>query len=546
MTELLYIEGPPGTGKTTTLAKRCKATVAERGPGSVVIASLTRTAAAEIAGRDTGVPEELVGTLHAHAYRALEHPDLAETPEHLRTWNAEHPHLELGGGRRMEDAPDQDLGQAPGDQLHSAVMNRRARLTPREAWTDEERTYDELWTDFKRQTDTSDFTDLIEQAADEIPVHPAHPEILLLDEAQDFSALEMKLAMRWAAECQKAVIVGDPRQALYGWRGSDASTLYEQTVTRRELLRQSHRVPRAVHALAQSWAGQLQIGAAPYDPTAAAGETFQLECSLREPGGLCDLVEQDLAEDSDAMLLASCSYMLGPLISELRRRAIPFHNPHRVEQGAWNPLRGARRLLAFLRPSEDVWGTQARMWTWEDLRAWTEPLKAAGVLSRGAKTFVAQKCQPDRFGESSADRAVPPETLCELLGVRDTTAHPAFRLDVRWWQANLLASKAAAARYPVEVCERRGGAALREEPRVVVGTIHSVKGGEASRVYVAPDLSKQGYWHGLHAGGEPREGVIRMGYVALTRARERVCVLRPSAAEHMGMTAVREEVRRAA
>ena len=532
MTELLLVEGPPGTGKTTYLAGRCRATVKERGPRSVAIASLTRTAAAEIAGRDTGVPEDMVGTLHAHAYRALDRPELAETPERLREWNAAHPAFELGGGRRLEDAPDTDAGQAPGDELHAAVMNHRARLTPREAWTDPEREHDARWSDFKRQTDTLDFTDLIEQAIEQAPVHPAMPDVLLLDEAQDFSALELRLAMTWAQRCRKAVVVGDPRQALYGWRGSDAGALYQLDGARHELLRHSHRVPRAVHALAQDWAGQLEIGAAAYEPTSEDGEVRQLEASLRDPAAIVDHAE---AQDGTVMLLASCSYMLAPLVHELRRRAIPFHNPYRAENGAWNPMRGARRLLAFLRPDERVWGDQARLWTWDDLRAWTEPLKAQGVLQRGAKQLIAEKCRPDRFGESQAHQGVPIETLCELLGARDTTTHPAFRGDLDWWQDNLLASKASAARYPVEVARRRGGAALRAEPRVVVGTVHSVKGGQADHVVIAPDLSKQGYWHGLRNAGEPREGVLRMGYVALTRARRSVSLLRPSVPEHLDL-----------
>ena len=43
------IWGPPGTGKTTTLAKRVQATVRERGPESISIASFSVTAAQEIA-----------------------------------------------------------------------------------------------------------------------------------------------------------------------------------------------------------------------------------------------------------------------------------------------------------------------------------------------------------------------------------------------------------------------------------------------------------------------------------------------------------------
>ena len=36
--------------------------------------------------------------------------------------------------------------------------------------------------------------------------------------------------------------------------------------------------------------------------------------------------------------------------------------------------------------------------------------------------------------------------------------------------------------------------------------------------------------------GEPREGVLRMGYVALTRARRSVSLLRPSVPEHLDLS----------
>ena len=56
---------------------------------------------------------------------------------------------------------------------------------------------------------------------------------------------------------------------------------------------------------------------------------------------------------------------------------------------------------------------------------------------------------------------------------------------------------------------------LVEEPPVTLGTIHSVKGGEADVVYVFPDLSQAGYqeWC-LH--GEGRDSVFRLFYVAMT------------------------------
>jgi ATP-dependent exoDNAse (exonuclease V) beta subunit len=75
------------------------------------------------------------------------------------------------------------------------------------------------------------------------------------------------------------------------------------------------------------------------------------------------------------------------------------------------------------------------------------------------------------------------------------------------------------ARYPLKVVERYGRSA--DTPLITVGTIHSVKGAEADVVIISPDLSQSGMQEYV---GRPdtRDGVMRLFYVALTRAREGV------------------------
>src|SRR4051812_25540689 len=79
--------GPPGTGKTTWLSRQAKHAAEKHGPSGVVIASLTRAAAAEIAGRDTTVPDANVGTLHSHAFHALGRPKIMEAADGIKEWN---------------------------------------------------------------------------------------------------------------------------------------------------------------------------------------------------------------------------------------------------------------------------------------------------------------------------------------------------------------------------------------------------------------------------------------------------------------------------
>jgi hypothetical protein len=42
-----------------------------------------------------------------------------------------------------------------------------------------------------------------------------------------------------------------------------------------------------------------------------------------------------IEQGKTVMFLASCSYMLRPLIQVLRKQGIPFHNPYRKSNGFW-------------------------------------------------------------------------------------------------------------------------------------------------------------------------------------------------------------------
>jgi len=77
--------------------------------------------------------------------------------------------------------------------------------------------------------------------------------------------------------------------------------------------------------------------------------------------------------------------------------------------------------------------------------------------------------------------------------------------------------------FPLAVAHARGPSALEEPPRVTVGTIHSVKGGEADVVFLFPDLSPAGDTAYLRHG-PPRDSVIRLFYVGMTRARHTLYV----------------------
>lgn len=541
--------GPPGTGKTTYLARQATLAADKVGPEAVMIASLTKAAAEEVAGRKTPLPFKCVGTLHAHAFRALDQPALAESTEGIKAWNehATEEHAdERGGGTawqigrgaslNLDYAPEQRTS-GEGEVLLQAMGTLRAQEMPRDLWPPKVARFAVAWDDWKKKSGSVDFTDLIEMALEDVDRPVTEPRIMMLDEAQDLSALEMKLARKWGETCEQLVVVGDPDQCLYQWRGTDPAAMAAQDVASRTVLSQSYRIPAAVHDYAVGWIEQVEgrppVDYAPrlVDPEDESkghveGEVVEDPGTWREPEGVVKRMLADVEEGKTVMALTSCGYMLDPMIAVLKRKGMPFWNPYRTTHGGWNPLRGAERLLAFLRPDVAVWEDEARFYTWTDVRKWAEPLKAKGIIARGSKDFLVSKAKTAAEMEKSQmhpDYVEPEVKLAELASILfdEDILDRVFERDVEWWFENLLADAHKSARYPVTVYRERGGLALREEPKIILGTIHSVKGGEADSVYVFPDLSHKG-WVANWDNPATRASTRRLFYVAFTRAREKL------------------------
>jgi superfamily I DNA/RNA helicase len=78
------------------------------------------------------------------------------------------------------------------------------------------------------------------------------------------------------------------------------------------------------------------------------------------------------------------------------------------------------------------------------------------------------------------------------------------------------------------VATRHPDLVLQGKPLVWIGTIHSVKGGEADHVYVWPGYTRKAA-EGLR---ENPDALHRLMYVAVTRARRRVVLMDQGKAPH--------------
>ena len=531
------VYGPPGTGKTTWIAGQATKAAEKFGSSGVVIASLTRAAAAEIASRGMSLPPQNVGTLHAFAWRALERPKIAESSEGLKAWNnaarSRADKIEGKAALNPENAPlEASLPATEAEELLGQLAVFRQRMIPEVAWPIRIRRFAQKWQDFKTQTGMIDFTDLIEKAFEDVALHPAAPSAFLLDEAQDMSRLEMRLARKWGGECEVFVIVGDPYQNLYQWRGSDPEAFTAGEVEGVKVLDQSWRVPRIPQEYAVRFVKQITPKGEvfpEYRPKEGAeGELRTRPHSWAYPEALINDLLEDVDAGREAMVLASCGYMLTPLVATLRSRGIPFHNPYRVEHGGWNPLRYADRIRAFLKPQ-----IEGAFWTWNELQLWIEPLSAKGLLRRGSKSWLEGKCEPQRFADvQPADLIAPTSALEQIFESEAVILDHVFEGDLDWYVKNTRESRMSVVEYACSVAKKLGPKALNAEPKIIVGTIHSVKGGEADSVYLFPDLSRRGF-DGWNRHGASRDAIYRQFYVGMTRTKDRLTLLEPNAGEYV-------------
>lgn len=503
------------------------------GSDAITVCAFTKTAARELVSRNLPVDPSRIGTLHALAFRLLGHPKLTAEKSVIETWNNEHPRYPFAAGATAPanlDDPYLDLdakGEAEGDHLLQEVNRRRGLMLPPDEWPDTLQEFFEAWEAFKDRMLLLDFTDLIAHCLEQ-EVRLDGTRALFLDEVQDFSPLELALARLWGEDCDVLYIAGDDDQCLYRFKGSTPDAFLSPALPPERIivLDQSYRVPKAVHAVAERITAEISTRQPKqYKPRDYPGVAeLRSMVTYRYPLHLRDPILEWVKAGKTVAILGSCSYMLDPIKKDLREWGIPFHNPYRRIRGDWNPLHGregslsaAKRILAFLKVSRQDW------WTYADLWAWAAELDAKSIFAHGGKTAMRRMAEREEMAHLPAAEAHLDEWIAD--------AHApiaAAKGDLDWYEARLLKASQRSMSYACQIVREQGPEALEHEPRVIIGTVHSVKGGEADVVILFPDLSVRGYEEFTSEERDRQDAVHRMMYVGVTRAKEELYVASPA------------------
>ncbi len=524
------IFGPPGAGKTTHIGRQVRRAVDRYGSDSVLVTSFSRTAAGELAGRDLPISKNRIGTLHSFCYHALGEPVVAESC--VEEWNRENPRLPLTPVRKQGKLDGEDgaviedtLLARDGDQMLQQLGRFRGLMIPQKSWPLVLCHFSEKWTRYKRARGLLDFTDLIDQCLLDVAVAPSNPSVIFADEAQDLNRMQLTLIRKWGERASYFVLGGDDDQCIYSFAGASADAILDPDIPddHKIILKQSFRVPRAVHQLADRLIHQVTRRQEKiYLPRPEAGAVHRLSTGTYKSPEYFILksAEEHLKQGKKVMFLAACSYMLQPMVAALRKRGIPFHNPYRKANGFWNPLRigkkgsSASRVLALLVGHPDF-GEGHRQWTFGDLALWADCMASQGILKSGVKEKFQQYDRLQGRSLGRLDEIFEAGALTSLLDASNGD----HRALLNWWRRLMTADVRGRFQFPADVAAAYGPRALVDQPQVVVGTIHSVKGAQADVVYLFPDLSQAGDAQ-YQRNGEPRDSVIRVFYVGATRARE--------------------------
>ena len=319
---------------------------------------------------------------------------------------------------------------------------------------------------------------------------------------------------------------------LYEWRGSDPRVLMSQDAgeNTRQVLSQSYRVSQRVHAKAMNWINRCPgRDTVEYRPTEVEGAVRYMDARWFRPQEVLRDAQRYLDQGKTIMIVASCSYMLDPVIREMREQALPFHNPLRTRNGAWNPLAKrstgtstTQRLLDFLHLSE--YGS----WNADQIRNWAGAVRLKDTFAGGKGIAKRLEELVDDDSSFDDDPCLSWEAIQTLLPEEAIDA--ALSGDAEWLRERLNKARRQPAAFPLEVIRRRGTDHLRNDPLLIPGTVNSLKGGEADVVYLFPDLSRSGLeqWHGT---AQERAAIFRLFYVGMTRARETLIICQPSDSE---------------
>lgn len=488
MSQTTKIYGPPGTGKTTyllsVLERELKNGVPPNRIAFVTFTTAARKEAIDRIHKTFGFETKdlpYFRTLHSTAYQELgiTHKELVTGPNDLKPL-ADLLKIEFKGKWVDDDEAEfMVFGTGNGDKLLAFDHYRRhALLSVQEAYKvwDAEESYFELkrfcdtYATWKEQESLVDFTDLLENVANPLPV-----DVMIVDESQDLSKLQWRTLDIFAANAQRIYLAGDDDQAIFTWAGADAET-FIQRPGRSLVLDQSYRLPRRVFELAETIVRGIRVRQKKiWRPRAEDGQVAKA----------IDPRHVDYGRLGSYLILYRNHYQ-GKLFEDyLRELGVPYSRSDKPAPGAqWSQA----------------------IYSWERLRA--------GVSLPSAEIEPVYEAMTTDHGLSrDAKKKLVEAPEGTFLSLDDLIRDYGLKTSDPWFEALGKINKADVM-YLRRLIKNYGSKVLTQDARIKMSTIHAAKGRQAKNVVLLTDMS---YQTRMNFDRNP-DNERRVFYVGVTRA----------------------------
>jgi len=481
--------GPPGTGKTDTLLKEVDKYLKNTDPNKIGYFSFTQKAAYE--ARDRAIEKfnltaddlPYFRTLHSLAFRRLgiKKENVMQRRHYADIGRQVNLHVDYNEW----DDDQTGLFTTNSDYLRIIQLARLRGITPEQQYNLKEHSHDVSVRDlknlsselerYKKAKGLIDFSDMIVEfiKSDASPKF----DVVFIDEAQDLSKMQWNMAKTIWNKTEDSFIAGDDDQAIFRWAGADVDSFIAQTGKFLRLT-ESHRVPRAVHDIAMGIVKRIS-------------KRHHKEWAPRTHQGKISHYHEFQDVDmrrGDWMVLARTRYMLNELENVLYSKGLYYKN--KFKKGYETDL-------------------------YEAVIDWEEWRKNKDLNTDQIKR-IASYMSPNNYTKENLQYLNKDKSY----NLTEAYNNQGLKTKAVWYEAFDSAPQKQIG-YIRKM--RVNGEQLNKPPRILLSTIHGVKGDEKENVVLLTDLSRNTQRSMDRFPDEEN----RLFYVGATRTKDHLHIVRP-------------------
>ena len=398
---------------------------------------------------------------------------------------------------------------------------------------------------FKKQYSLIDFEDMLEEALSPKIIFPNY-DVVMVDECQDLDRAQYKIIAKVAAGVFQGrglprkggtkllYLAGDDDQAIFGWKGSNVNFFKKWPCPEENKkpykLNITYRLPKKIYNLANEIISHIP----------SHRREVKNYTTIKEEDGLIELVES-----LEEIKRLGFSFDKGEWIMAARafNNCKPWIRYLKDERLVWKQKANLDASRAFASSVRDKVKRIVENWNILKSGGFISPKDYYEMISESGKDFIlrGKKKTQQNQNTCSYDRERYPKRDEAIFNYEELKKHHFLSADINklWYDVfkfdtqNIVSAKKPEALYEdldeynlylKEVWERNNNSF--PDAKILVGTIHGVKGMECPNVVVNAAWSWPSYHNQTEGSPEERDEEIRVAYVGVTRTEKNLFICR--------------------